>query len=194
MANNGPAGHYSQQVADNVVFAAVPECISKLRIILQGITGKRKMKTLFPPQTTTVCLKYKVDAFKPQARLVPVTCKPGGNHSKWPVATVTMLFISSSDTASHHPDKKQTPNHFQVEQPDTSSYLDCNRIDCPSYFKAALLEHHHRCIVYTGACPENKVSISQSLAHFSSNRKEEQRQALMGKLSTSPRLLFFLLL
>lgn len=105
-----------------------------------------------------------------------------------------MLFISSSDTASHHPDKKQTPNHFQVEQPDTSSYLDCNRIDCPSYFKAALLEHHHRCIVYTGACPENKVSISQSLAHFSSNRKEEQRQALMGKLSSSPRLLFFLLL
>jgi len=63
VANNGPAGHYSQQVADNVVFAAVPECISKLRIILQGITGKRKMKTLFPPQTTTVCLKYKVDAF-----------------------------------------------------------------------------------------------------------------------------------
>lgn len=34
IANNGPAGHDPQQVADNVVFAAIPERISKLRIIL----------------------------------------------------------------------------------------------------------------------------------------------------------------
>lgn len=47
VANNGPAGHYSQQIAHDVVFAAVPEGISKLRIILQRIT-KNKWLSLSP--------------------------------------------------------------------------------------------------------------------------------------------------
>lgn len=47
VANNGPAGHYSQQIAHDVVFAAVPEGISKLRIILQRVT-KNKWLSLSP--------------------------------------------------------------------------------------------------------------------------------------------------
>lgn len=69
-------------------------------------------------------------------------------------------FVSSpTETTSHHPDKNRPSSHSQVQQPASSSYLDCNRVDCSSYFKAPFLEHHHRCIIYTGACPEDKIKL-----------------------------------
>lgn len=34
-ADNGPAGHHSQQVCHHPVLAAVPEGVTKLRVILQ---------------------------------------------------------------------------------------------------------------------------------------------------------------
>lgn len=38
-ADNGPAGHHSQQVCYHPVFAAVPEGVTKLRVILKS-SGK----------------------------------------------------------------------------------------------------------------------------------------------------------
>lgn len=44
-ANNGPAGHHSQQVRHHPIFAAVPEGITELRVVLKN-NGKLDDKTL----------------------------------------------------------------------------------------------------------------------------------------------------
>jgi len=42
-------------------------------------------------------------------------------------------------------------------------YLDCYRMDGPSYLKASLLKHHYCCVVYAGTWPELKQM--KSLIH-----------------------------
>lgn len=102
IADDGPAGHYSKQVAHHVVFTTVPKCITKLRIILW-----KKEKKMHPSYELSGGFSY------------PSQCFWGGR----PTSTI---YITPRKREASLPDRND-PNSKPVQQPPlTTGPEHCN--------------------------------------------------------------------